>query len=666
MRTFTRLFSLLAAFLLPFSLLANVYVHGTVKRANGTPVPNYEVRIETDSTPNTPAACRVLHVKLTNPNGFYDDTLICNSSVARVIVSIKDCNGTVIRHEHALTPTNQGAESNFTICDLPVVCQAYFLWERIPGTNRIHFNSTASITTANDSIISRKWKFGDGDSLTGNVVSPEHTYAQPGNYTACLITKTSHGCESSICKLVVIQPLNITCEANFSFLVLNTTSTGFPVHFNSTASHTSPGDSIFVRRWTFGDGTTGLGVDPVHVYTQPGNYTVCLRIESALGCGDSTCTTVHIVAPPAPHCEAVYTLEYLPAPPAGSNTALHYVRFNSANSHGGTPADSVVSRNWNFGDGSGTTTVNAQVSPVHGYAQGGQYNVCLYILTQSGCRDTVCHTVTIPAATPNCEPRFTTSATGLSVVFNSSSSSVPAGDSIISRSWTFGDGSSAGNTVTVTHQYANVGTYNACLTTHTRLGCVKTWCKTVSVINISGTCVPYFTHELTATARTLRFNSIASYSQLPNDSITGRKWEFGDGQILTGNVINPLHTYALGGTYNVCLTIYTLHCDKRWCQTVQALPITNGNQTDSLSIVNLYPIPVNTQLNAVIYSGRFNVTAELAIYDVYGVRKWYQTVVLPFGNSTYNIPTSQLATGPYIFKVTTQYGVRSRNFFKIN
>ncbi len=665
MRTSTRLFFLLAVFLLPLSLLANVYVHGTVKRANGAAASNYEVRIETDSMPNTPAVCRTAHTTFTNSNGFYVDTLFCNASISRVIVSVKDCNGVVIRHEHNLTSALQSAESNFTICDLPIACQAYFTWERIAGTNRVRFNSSTSATPAPDSIISRKWKFGDGDSLTGNVILPEHTYAQPGTYTACLVIKTGHGCESSVCKVVTIQAANVTCHALFTFQFLNTTATGFPVKFNSTASNTSPGDSIVVRHWTFGDGTSGLGVDPTHVYALPGTYTACLRIESALGCGDSTCITVHVVAPQTPHCEAVFTLENLIIPPAGSNTALHYVRFNSANSHGGTLSDSVVSRTWNFGDGSSIATGN-QVNPLHGYVQGGTYNTCMYIVTASGCRDTVCHTVVIPVATPNCEPRFTTTATALSVVFNSSSSSVPSGDSIVSRSWTFGDGTAAGNTVTVTHQYANLGTYTACLTTHSRLGCIKTWCKTVTVINVAGTCVPYFTKEQTTIPRTIRFNSIASYSQLPNDSITGRKWEFGDGQILTGNVINPLHTYALGGTYNVCLTIYTLHCDKRWCQTVQALPITNSNQTDSLSIVNLYPIPVNTQLNAVIYSGRFNVNAELAIYDVYGVRKWYQTAVLPFGNSTYNIPTSQLATGPYIFKVTTQYGVRSRNFFKVN
>lgn len=848
MRTFTRLFSLLAV-LLPSILSANVIVHGRVKYTNGTGVAGLPVHISGDSALSNPSACYQNHITYTNSSGFYTDTLVCNTNMSTVLVWIINCNGNIIRQNYTLT-ANQNVESNFTYCDSTFVnqcraffswqasnlevhfnssgsstgnpasdniairtwafgdgtslngnvinpvhvyaqpgtytvclkiktvsgcesticntlivsnattCAANFNWERIPGTNRVRFNSSTSTTTAPDSIISRKWRFGDGDSLSGNIVAPEHTYAQPGTYSVCLTIRTSRGCEKTTCKPVIIQNAATTCNANFNYWLINANTHFYA--FEGGYSTVAPGDSILSRQWNFGDGTTGTGLFPLHAYMFPGTYTVCLMIQTASGCRDSTCKLVTVLPTPPPHCEAVFITDSIPAPagsnptliyrrfnstsshgalatdsiisrkwtfgdgtsitqgnqispvhgyaqagsyitclyietasgcrdsvckgvyilpyrhceavftheniatPAGGNAVLRYVRFNSTNSHGIPVSDSVISRTWNFGDGTGITQGN-QVSPVHGYPQSGTYTACLSILTQSGCRDSICKTVIYSPVLVTCQPRFTTTATALNVVFNSSSSSVVAGDSIVERKWTFGDGTSAGNTVAVTHQYAQVGEYQTCLTIRTRMGCVVTWCKKIAVINQAGNCIPYFTKEqVAAPVRTLRFNSTSAYSQFPNDSIIERKWEFGDGQTLSGNVINPLHAYATGGTYMVCLKIRTARCEGRWCQNVLVRPTDSTNLSDSISIVNLYPVPATIQLNAVVFSSRGNVAAELAIYDVYGVKKWSQNKILPQGNSTHNIPTSQLANGPYIFRVTTMYGIKSRNFYKLN
>ena len=46
------------------------------------------------------------------------------------------------------------------------------------------------------------------------------------------------------------------------------------------------------------DGTTGLGDDPVHVYQNPGTYTVILTVTSIDGCVDDFSSTVNILANP--------------------------------------------------------------------------------------------------------------------------------------------------------------------------------------------------------------------------------------------------------------------------------------------------------------------------------------------------------------------------------
>ncbi|MGB3798597.1 MAG: cadherin domain-containing protein, partial [Lewinella sp.] len=52
------------------------------------------------------------------------------------------------------------------------------------------------------------------------------------------------------------------------------------VSFDASAS-SDPENSLLTYAWTFGDGTTGTGVDPTHTYTVAGDYTVGLQVTDA-------------------------------------------------------------------------------------------------------------------------------------------------------------------------------------------------------------------------------------------------------------------------------------------------------------------------------------------------------------------------------------------------
>ena len=56
------------------------------------------------------------------------------------------------------------------------------------------------------------------------------------------------------------------------------------------------------------------------------------------------------------------------------------------------PNDPVISYRWTFGDG--TSAVGPEVT--HTYNAGGEYRVCLTIVTQSGCETKICNTVRVP------------------------------------------------------------------------------------------------------------------------------------------------------------------------------------------------------------------------------------------------------------------------------
>lgn len=56
-----------------------------------------------------------------------------------------------------------------------------------------------------------------------------------------------------------------------------------PVSFGH-ASLVTPGDSLTAIEWSFGDGGTATGANPVHTYAASGNYTLALTVTNSAGC----------------------------------------------------------------------------------------------------------------------------------------------------------------------------------------------------------------------------------------------------------------------------------------------------------------------------------------------------------------------------------------------
>ena len=643
MKSFTKLLALLlSTILLPIAMWANVIVKGRVTYLNGTPAANYAVYILSDSLPGN--TCSNFHTRYTNANGVYQDTLVCTAAIPNVTVYIRDCNNLNIVHNLPVTASGI-VESNFTVCQNNQ-CHADFTWQA-NGLSAKFYSGTSSPGNSTAAVIKRTWTFGDGTVENGNVVDPTHTYASPGTYNVCLKIKTSDSCENTVCRSVVISG-PVQCLAAFISEAVPTNK----IRFNSAPTSIVAGDSIISRKWIFGDGDslTGNIFNPLHQYPSAGTYNVCLIIKTKLGCESRTCRTIQVGAPVG--CHALFTFVTVPSNTPTAQT-IHFNGWVSTTA----PGDSLYRFLWNFGDGTSGTTGD----PNHMYTQAGTYNVCLRITSYSGCVDSICKTVVVPPL--QCEPRFTFTSTALVYHFNSATSSAAAGDSIIARLWTFGDGLSA-TTIDPVHAYAQAGRYLVCLRITTRLGCIKTKCDSISVVNPVGSCVAHFTAQMPA-PKIAVFNSNSSSVSQAGDSIVSRKWSFGDGQsLITGNTISPTHQYTFGGTYNVCLSIKTrLGCESRWCTNIHV----TGDSTygDPIRIVSIYPNPVYSPLNVVVWSRNANIPATLAIYDVYGIIKYSVTTTLPIGNSTHQLPTATLAPGPYVFKLTTMFGTQNRNFFKL-
>ncbi|MCW3087099.1 MAG: hypothetical protein JWQ78_485, partial [Sediminibacterium sp.] len=556
-------------------------------------------------------------------------------------------------------------------------CKAYFTYTVKDST--VTFNSQASYgTSADDSIISRTWYYADSTSvgtvtLTGNVINPSYHYSKPGKYPVYLVINTKKGCESKYTATVIVTgPGNCYVDVHVNTEKSNAASR--KVRFTSNTTTVLPGDSIIQRRWVFGDNTVleGNEIYPTKEYKDTGTYYVCLKVKTARGCENSHCFTVVIrdtVANTPGTCKASFT--YTAATQlAGTAPGM---KFNSSASSA-VAGDSIISRSWSFGDSTEILTGN-RVDPSHNFVKAGTYNVCLTIQTKKGCESKVCATVIVKPTAQSCKAYFTFTIKDSTIHFNSEGSVASSpDDSITSRTWYYMDSvqsiSLAGNVINPSYTYAKPGTYTVYLLIRTKNGCESKYAGTVVItrpapVNCTGTEVVF--HAERTGLKKIQFNSSASHA-IAGDSIIQRRWKFGDGTGLEGNVVSPLKEFPIQGVYNTCLQVKTARgCETQVCKQVVAQDSLGLPETtvDYIRIVSINPNPVAARMMVTIWSRNNNVEAEIAIYDIYGTGKMTIKKVLAQGNNIIEITASALYHGPYFLKISSRNGKDTKAFYKL-
>jgi PKD repeat protein len=278
---------------------------------------------------------------------------------------------------------------------------------------------------------------------------------------------------------------------------------------------------------------------------------------------------------------------------------------------------------------------------------------------------TVCQTKSTACAAKITAEPVPASATVLpySVKCNSSSSEVGNGDNIMHRTWDFHDGTPLLNDrVDPTHTFPRPGTYEICLTIKTTSGCESKVCTQVIIQQAApATCAARFTFEKLGPKK-FRFNSSLTTVDA-NDNIVERKWDFRDGMV--SHDPSPAHEFAKPGNYEVCLTTRTARgCESKFCVVVKVEQVASSDN-DPIQITSLYPTPAHENLKVVVLSKNNNVSAMVAIIDAYGVLQYSKQVELVEGYNPLTIPVNKLAAGSYFIKMTTQFGVFSKSFYKL-
>jgi PKD repeat protein len=178
-----------------------------------------------------------------------------------------------------------------------------------PYTGTVGLPVTFDGSGSNDpdgTIVSYDWDFGDGNTGTG--VSPAHTYAAAGTFTVTLTVTDDGGATDSATTTASIEAANLTPTADPNGPYTGTV--GLPVTFDGSGSN-DPDGTIVSYMWNFGDGNTGMGVNPAHTYADAVIYTVTLTVTDDGGATDSAMTTATISdvpnIPPVADANGPYT-----------------------------------------------------------------------------------------------------------------------------------------------------------------------------------------------------------------------------------------------------------------------------------------------------------------------------------------------------------------------
>jgi large repetitive protein len=389
-------------------------------------------------------------------------------------------------------------------------------------------------TDPDGALVGYQWEFGDGARGDGQLV--EYAYRASGTYPVTLTVRDNSGSRTSADsdQLTVVVNEPPVAEAGEDQLV-----TSSEVHFDGTGSR-DPDGAIASYQWDFGDGASGTGAAPVHVYQKPGEYLVRLTVADDSGTIRSSASdSLRVTVNAAPIADAGPDLVGAP----GQDLA-----FAAAGSL--DPDGDVAQYLWEFKEGA--TASGPRVS--YAFDRPGVYHVRLAVrddTAQDKAVDFDEAKVVINAPPVARAGHDVVAAPGEAVTFDAVSSFDPDGR-IATYRWDFSDQPEPTFGQQVVRAYAAPGVYTAQLTVTDDSGAINAVSQDELEIRINHAPVAEAGPDITTGESTITFDGSGS-ADADGDPLT-YVWDFGDGSpAAAGERIS--HTYADGGIYPVVLTV---------------------------------------------------------------------------------------------------------------
>lgn len=411
-----------------------------------------------------------------------------------------------------------------------------------------------------------RWIFTD-DNTQVSGYNATHSFSVSGLHNVLFIATSLYGCADTAIHPVYIKPgitAGLTADKPKGCRI------PWTVQFNSSVLPAGQ----YAYLWNFGDGNTSTQINPSHIYTTQGLFTVTLTItDTSVANGCST-----VVQQPNFIEIRVPVVNFSIVPQAGCrplpvNTTAQVTNI----------AEPITQYQWNFGDG----FIQTGTSPngFHIYNQTGVFNVQLTITTQQGC--VVASTIRTVTVIDTCTDDGTGGGNGgagfivgksctdkYRVTFTDTTSNTTV------VKWDFGDGNIAvvPPLNPIVHQYTPPQKvyYVTVVRSQATTGLLDTGTKKIVIIDEQANFIPSILN--------ICQNINVSFTTLGIDSslINHYYWNFGDGSGIqhidnqayytaTGNYLNgnTTHIYTDTGVFYVQLIIE----DRLGCRDTFTYPL---------------------------------------------------------------------------------------------
>ena len=243
------------------------------------------------------------------------------------------------------------------------------------------------------------------------------------------------------------------CVANFA----SVQTANNEITFTNTSTGTGFLTNYF---WSFGEGYHDYSPSPIHQYTIPGTYVVCLDISDSLSCNDSVCQTIVVTGIT---CTLAISVTSTDATCSSCTDGTATVTATG----GSIPYNYLWSP-------AGTSFPNVSaLAP-------GVYYIC--VTDANGCVE--CDSVLIgPTVSPGCSAAFSLYPDTM-VLHSYWGLNLSTGVGPFAYLWSWGDGTSD-TAAYPSHTYASAGVYTICLSVYDAAGCSNTYCDSMYLVKLA-------------------------------------------------------------------------------------------------------------------------------------------------------------------------------------